>query len=839
MPPSSDSDDSHPLFHEHTESSAEDTFFEQLVHDALDGLLTLDDTAKICFANEAAGTIFGYDVDELVGRSVDDLFPERYRDTYLAELHQNMRDTETAAEHTDLERVGRRKDGTEVSLSVSFREHTYRDQRLFTAIVRDISAQKQQREQLEAATEKYQTLVDAAPDAIFVADAETGIIQEANQAAVEFLGKPADEIEGMHQTDLHPSEEAERYEELFQGHRRRGGPFEQTHDLKIVDADGQQIPVTINSNVTTLENRRVIQGIFRDISDRKRREDALQTLHTTTQRMFTTSSRQEICAEAVRTATEVLELPLTGLHLHAENETALEPVGTSEAVNTVFDGSPPTITPEDSLVWDVFETGESRVIHDLQEIETQQPQETPIRSAIITSLGEHGVFITASTSVHDFDRIDYDLMRVLAANTEAALTRAEREHAVARQRDELETLNRLNAIIRDINQTLIAAPTREEIERTVCERFAGSDGYLGALIADLSTAEQGLNIRTAVGIDDQYLQAVDAAAPATEQGPAASTLETGTLAVVEDISTSEMFPEAVREDALAREYRAAVCIPLSYGDTIYGVLVVYASQSALVGEREQVIFAELGETIGHAINAAENRKLLHTDRVLELEFSLSKTDAFFFTASDELDCTITLDGVVPSSDGTLLFYVSATDVTPGQLLERAWKAPRVDQARLIAETESNSSFEFVFQGTETASQLLIERGAYIRSGMASHGVGTLTIEVPADVNIRSFVKAVQTIYPNASLHAKRQRTRPVHSRTSFLNELKTTLTDRQLEILKMGFHSGYFGYPRDSTGETLANTLDIASPTFHQHMQSALQKLLTSIFSPDRELHPH
>ncbi|WP_227355774.1 bacterio-opsin activator domain-containing protein [Haladaptatus salinisoli] len=835
MPLPSGSDDSNSRPHEGTETLTEDAFFEQLVHNALDGLLTLDDTATICFANEAASDIFGYDIDELVGRSVDDLFPEQYRDEYLAELHQYMHDAETVVEHTDLERVGRCKDGTDVPLSFSLREHAYRDQSLYTAVLRDISDQKRQREQLNAAREKYQTLVEAAPDAIFVADAETGVIQEANHAAAELLGKPTDEIEGMHQIDLHPSEEADRYEQLFRGHRQRGGLFAQNDDLKVVTADGQHIPVAINSNVTTLQDRRVIQGIFRDISDQKRREDALQSLHTTTQRMLATSSRQEICTEAVQTATDVLELPITGLHLSLEDETALEPVATSEAVTTIFDGSPPTVTPEDTLIWDVFETGNSQVIPDLQDIDEHQSQETPIRSAIITSLGAHGVLITASTSVYDFDRIDYGLMRVLAANTEAALTRAERERAVARQRDELETVNRLNAIIRDINQTLVAAPTREEIERTVCERFAASDSYLGALIGDLSSAERGLNLRTAAGIDDSYLHTVDAAAPATEQGSAATTLETGTLTVVEDIATSNAFPDAVREDALACGYRAAACIPLGYGNTTYGVLVVYAPAPEVVGELEQAVFAELGETIGHAINATENKKLLHTDQILELEFSLGETDAFFFTVSDELSCTITLDGAVPSSDGTLLFYVTATDVAPDQLLERAQAASRVDQARLIAETGADSSFEFVFQSAETASQLLIERGAYIQSGMASHGEGTLTIEVPADVDVRSFVEAVQDIYPAASLHAKRQRTRPVHSRTSFLNELETALTDRQLEILQMSFHSGYFEYPRVSTGETLANTLDIASPTFHQHMQTALHKLLTTLFSGDSE----
>ncbi|WP_227375919.1 bacterio-opsin activator domain-containing protein [Haladaptatus halobius] len=830
-PRSNDSDTATKRF----EIPDEDSFFKQLVHNAVGGIITLDETATILFTNDAVGRIFGYEVDELIGQPVDQLFSEQYRDEYFAEMHRYMHETGTAAEYTDLERVGRRKNGTNVPLSFSLREHTYCDRRLFTAIFRDISKREQQQKALKAATEKYQTLVKAAPDAIFVADAETGVIREANRAASELLGRSVSEIEGMHQTELHPSEEVERYEQLFRGHREQGGMFERNDDLMVVDSDGQRIPVAINSSVTNLQDRRVIQGIFRDISDRKRREDALQALHTATQRMLETSSQQEICSKAVQTATKVLELPITGLHLHAENEKTLEPVITSEAVDRVFDGSPPTLSPEDTLVWDVFEMGASRAISDLQEIENHQTQETPIRSAIITSLGEHGVLITASTSVRDFDRIDYDLMRILAANTEAALTRAERERAVARHRNELATLNRLNAIIRDINQTLVTAPTREEIERTVCERFAASDGYPGALIADLSSAEHGLNLRATAGIDEPYLQAVTAAAPATEHGPAATTLRTGTLFIVEDISTSPTFPAAVKEDAIAREYRSAACIPIEYGDTTYGVVVVYASQPELVGEPEQTVFAELGETIGHAINAAENKKLLHTDQVLELEFSLTGTDAFFFTVSDEHECTITLDGVVPSADGTLLFYVTATDIAPRWLRERARASSKVDRARLIGETDEGSSFEFVFRGAKTASQMLIERGAYIQSGRAVDGEGSITFEVPADTEVRSFVEAVRAVYPGASLLAKRRRARSVHSRTSFLNELKETLTERQLEVIQTAYLGGYFDYPRASTGETLANTLDIASPTFHQHLHAAQRKLLTTVFTSEDE----
>ena len=46
---------------------------------------------------------------------------------------------------------------------------------------------------------------------IFLADAETGELVDANEAAADLVGRSRDELIGMHQTDLHPPEKADEY----------------------------------------------------------------------------------------------------------------------------------------------------------------------------------------------------------------------------------------------------------------------------------------------------------------------------------------------------------------------------------------------------------------------------------------------------------------------------------------------------------------------------------------------------------------------------------------------------------------------------------------------------
>ncbi len=133
---------------------------------------------------------------------------------------------------------------------------------------------RQKEDSLQASEEKYHKLIETANDAIFVADAETGIILEANKKAGELLDLPVDKIIGMHQSGLHPIEEAERYSNIFREHVHAQRVI--SEKLLIVNRSKQRVPVEISASVTEVKGRRIIQGIFRDISDRVQMERKLQ-----------------------------------------------------------------------------------------------------------------------------------------------------------------------------------------------------------------------------------------------------------------------------------------------------------------------------------------------------------------------------------------------------------------------------------------------------------------------------------------------------------------------------------------------------------------------------------
>ncbi|OGP12579.1 MAG: hypothetical protein A2052_02735 [Deltaproteobacteria bacterium GWA2_54_12] len=118
---------------------------------------------------------------------------------------------------------------------------------------------------LVEAEKKYRSMLEAVNDAIFVADASTGIIIHANSKASELVGRPLEELIGLHQTKLHSEEDAEHYKSMFRERVRIGGPFSGgIHYIR--HKDGKKIPVRISSTLATVENRLIIHGIFKTLS---------------------------------------------------------------------------------------------------------------------------------------------------------------------------------------------------------------------------------------------------------------------------------------------------------------------------------------------------------------------------------------------------------------------------------------------------------------------------------------------------------------------------------------------------------------------------------------------
>ncbi len=132
------------------------------------------------------------------------------------------------------------------------------------------------RERAEAALcdteQKYQMLVQHANDGIVIADAETGDILEVNQKIEELTGLEASRLIGRHVTELHPQKDADRCRMLLQ--ESLGAGHAMGDNFCIMHRDGRNIPVEISASVVTVGGKKIVQGIFRDVSRRMAAEEA-------------------------------------------------------------------------------------------------------------------------------------------------------------------------------------------------------------------------------------------------------------------------------------------------------------------------------------------------------------------------------------------------------------------------------------------------------------------------------------------------------------------------------------------------------------------------------------
>ena len=116
-------------------------------------------------------------------------------------------------------------------------------------------------ESAAASEHRYQTLMNAASDAIFTADPSTGMLIDANEKARELVGRPLEEIRRMRLSELFPTEEREHYTALFEAHVFQKKPI--TEDIFVVDRRGESTAVDISASLVDVDGRKLIQGILR------------------------------------------------------------------------------------------------------------------------------------------------------------------------------------------------------------------------------------------------------------------------------------------------------------------------------------------------------------------------------------------------------------------------------------------------------------------------------------------------------------------------------------------------------------------------------------------------
>lgn len=391
--------------------------------------------------------------------------------------------------------------------------------------------------------------------------------------------------------------------------------------------------------------------------------------------------------------------------------------------------------------------------------------------------------------------------------------RKRREERVIRQRDELVRLDRLNAVVRGVNRALLSATSRQEIEREVCDRLAAPALYRAVCVADIPTWNGDAERWTVASADSS----------------------TGLDEVPSGVTVSHDDATEPTVETAGDAPKTWTLVPLTYGRTVYSVLGL---QTATDTEREEVtltrereVLAELGQLIGQAIQAVETRQLLSADSIVELELHCTDEGEPLVDAAGSADA-LAVVGFIPNAGKGHVAYISV-DGGPVTAVAETLAGPDGD-ARVIRGDEDTDEGLIEWRvPAATPLGTLAEHGANLLETTVDDGTARYVAEVASEADIRPVVDRIQEHAPDTWLEAVRQRDHPTDQADSVSGQTIEDLTDRQQEALEAAYRAGYYDWPRESTAEEIAETLDISAPTLHAHLRKAEDSVLADLFDRD------
>lgn len=244
--------------------------FRRLVDNAADAFFAHDIDGRLVDVNQHACYSLGYTREELLSLSVQDI-EEALTPVALKELWEGLR----SGPPETVEGVHRRKDGTTFPIEARLTPFEMGGQLLTLALCRDVTERKQAEHRLEESEQRYKSLFDHNPDAVFSLDLRGNFIT-VNSVCSELSGYGTEELPGMSIASLIAPEDLERTMQHFKN-AALGEP--QNYEISVICKAGHRVEVNVtNSPIITGGEMVGVYGIAKDVTERKRAEEQMSYL---------------------------------------------------------------------------------------------------------------------------------------------------------------------------------------------------------------------------------------------------------------------------------------------------------------------------------------------------------------------------------------------------------------------------------------------------------------------------------------------------------------------------------------------------------------------------------
>jgi PAS domain S-box-containing protein len=786
----------------------ESAVFERLFEHTPDAVLVIDPEAdRILRCNDRACELLGYDRERLLTLGPPDIHPHDYE--VFESFVERVRDrgsgfTAELSCHT--------RAGEVVPVDVTATAVRFGGADRILAIVRDASARTERERELR----RRSAAMAAADDGIAVLDAD-GAVVHANAAYASLFGyDDPDAVAGASWDDLYAS--PDRFEldcrpTVVESGEWRG-------ELTASRTDGDDLPV--RASVTGLEDGEFV-CVARDVSEERRRERRLRGVTEASRELIAAADRDDVSRTAIRTVVDALGHELACVRLYDPDANELVRAATSDAAAALV---------REAVAYDLKSSNAGAAYRSEETVRNESRADDayaddPCRAEVHVPLGEFGVL-----SVFDREgpltEEDVRLIELFAGVVRSALTRAERDERLRSRQDELErrreeltAADRFNTLVTEVIRSVLRATSGAAVRRSVCDELADSSLYEAAWIATVGTADDA----DAVTVDSSSV-ATDLFSETDAESFLTSPFARRLVRQADELDAAVVqrrrFESENNTEADAEADTIAAAVPVACGRQRFGVLAVAGTEESGFAETTQSGLELLGETLGFAIIADRRRNTLIESDAVELEFSFASP---LGDLSAAFDCQCDHLGSVADGDDT---HAYETRITHGDFDEiRAFldEYPEIRECRLVECRGETCLVEVTVAGAPPG--LLAEAGFGLVSLHASDGDTRLIAEVPSDEDVTRVLEALSEHWDDVELVAKRQ-TPTRGADLPVPTDGAAGLTDRQRSVLETAYEKGYYNWPRDHTAEEIAESLDIASATLHQHLRAAEHALVSS-----------
>jgi len=259
---------------------------DAIVASAMDAVITVDEKQHIVLFNAAAERVFRCPASRAIGGPLDRFIPERFRAAHRAHIERFGRTGVTnRVMGARLALSGLRADGEEFPIDASISQLTAGRRKYYTVILRDVTEQRaaelalgRSNRDLRESAGRLDVIIQSAMDAIITVDENQAVVlfnaaaeKVFDCAAAEAIGAPLDRFIPQRFRAAH-HDHVRHFGETGTTTRAMGARLA----LFGLRAGGEEFPIDASISQVRIGGRKLYTVILRDITQRKRAEEALE-----------------------------------------------------------------------------------------------------------------------------------------------------------------------------------------------------------------------------------------------------------------------------------------------------------------------------------------------------------------------------------------------------------------------------------------------------------------------------------------------------------------------------------------------------------------------------------